>query len=208
MDWQLNASQVFFITARFVETGGVTPVWQVSASQVFFFTILIFGVIGFVRGWRREVVSLAFTLSTLFLLYLNGGLYLARLLFVYLPRIIEFVITQKVPLRPPDPSPELVLTVTFIAFVVLIALGYIIGNRAFLGPKLVGERFLGIIPAIITGFAIILAPAFAGGSLFTVVVQPLQRNLVGNYLLAIFIVAVVALVVGLISASVRKSGGK
>ena len=183
--------------------------WQLNASQVFFIAILIFGVIGFVRGWRREIVSLAFTLSSVLFLYLNGGLYLAELLFVYLPRIIMFVFTQKVPPRPPDPSAGVVLVVTFIAFVVLILLGYVIGNRAFPRPKLSSERFLGIIPAIITGFAIILAPVFLGsGSLFTVAVQPLQINSIGDYLLVIFIVAVVALVVGLVSASVRKSCGK
>ncbi len=181
--------------------------WQINASQVFFIAIIIFAIIGFMRGWRREVISLAFTLTAVLFLYLNAGLYLARFLFVSLPRIIMFVITQRVPPRPPDPSSQLVLITTVVTFIAFIALGYMIGNRAYPRPKAPSERVLGVIPAIITGFAIILAPVFFGGSLFTLAVQPLQLNSLGEYMLVIFVVAVVAIVIGLISASAKKSSG-
>jgi hypothetical protein len=51
----------------------------------------------------------------------------------------------------------------------------------------------------------VLSTLFLGSSLFTLQVQPLQLTSVGYYMLIIFIVAVVALVVALVSASTRKA---
>jgi hypothetical protein len=180
-------------------------VWQLNATQVFFIAIIVFGVVGFIRGWRREVVSLAFTLTAVLFLYLHGGLYLTRFLFQYLPRIIGFVLTQKVPPASPYPSNGLVLVTTFLTFVVVVVAGYLVGNKAFEKAKVPADRILGVIPAIITGFAIVLSTVIVGSSLFTLAVQPLQLDSVGNYMLIIFLVALVALVVGLVSASAKKA---
>jgi hypothetical protein len=181
--------------------------WQLNATQLFYIAIIAFGVIGFIRGWRREVVSLAFVLTGVLFLYLNGGEYMAKILFQYLPRVIGFILTEKAPAKPPNPSKTVVEITTIITFIVIVIMGYVVGNRAFEKPKVPADRILGIIPAVITGFAIISSTIFVGSTLFTLAVQPIKLNSVGNYMLVIFIIALVALVLGLISASARKSSG-
>lgn len=181
--------------------------WQLNATQLFYIAIIAFGVIGFIRGWRREVVSLAFVLTGVLFLYLNGGEYLARVLFQYLPRVIGFILTEKAPTKPPDPSKTVVIITTIVTFIVIVAMGYVVGNRAFEKAKVPADRILGIIPAVIAGFAIISSTIFVGSTLFTLAVEPVKLDSVGNYMLVIFIIALVALVLGLISASARKSSG-
>jgi len=181
-------------------------VWQLSATQLFYIAIIIFGVIGFSRGWRREVVSLAFVLTGVLFLYLNGGEYLAKFFFQYLPRLIGFILTDKVSARPPDPSRTLVIITTLITFIVIVIAGYLVGNRAFEKAKTPADRFLGVIPAVITGFAIVTSSIFVGNTLFTVAIEPIRLSSAGSYMLVIFIVAIVALVLGLIAASAKKSG--
>ena len=90
-----------------------------------------------------------------------------------------------------------------------MALGYIIGNRAF--PKAVtpADRFLGVIPAVVTGYALItyVTNVFAKSPLITIGVNTPSQSLIGNYLLIIFMVAVVAVIAGLIAANAKKGGG-
>ncbi len=181
--------------------------WQLNATQLFYIAIIAFGVIGFMRGWRREVVSLAFVLTGVLFLYLNGGEYVAKILFQYLPRIIGFILTEKAPAKPPNPSNTVVEITTLITFIVIVAMGYAVGNRAFEKANVPAERILGIIPAVITGFAIISSSIFVGSTLFTLAIEPIKLNSVGNYMLVIFIIAIIALVLGLISASAKKSSG-
>jgi hypothetical protein len=179
--------------------------WQLNATQLFYIAIIAFGVVGFIRGWRREVVSLAFVLTAVLFLFLSGGDYVAKFLFQYLPRIFEFIATEKSPPKLPNPSSTVILVTTIVTFIVIVALGYIVGNRAFEKAKVPADRILGIIPAVITGFAIISSTIFVGNTLFTVAIEPIKLNSVGNYMLVIFIIAIIALVIGLISASAKKS---
>lgn len=180
-----------------------------TAPQCFFIAILGFGALGFFRGWRREVVSMAFSLAGVLFLYLGGGKSLAEFLFVRVPVIWQVISgstsSSKV---PPEPSAVNILAVTIIAFVLIVALGYIIGNKAF--PKAVtpAERFLGIIPAVITGYALIsyVTNVFAKSPLITVGVNTPSQGQVGNYLLIIFVVTVVAVIAGLIAANAKKGG--
>ena len=180
-------------------------VWQLNAPQFFAIAIIAFGVVGFWRGWRREVVSLAFALSAVLFLYIGGGTYLAQFLFVYLPRIINFVVTQKAGPKPATPSQAVDLVTAFVTFVVIVVLGYLIGNKVFEKAKTSGERILGVIPAAITGFAIMLSTLFVGNSLFTLNIQPIQVSSIGSYLLVIFVIAIVALVAGLVVSSAKKA---
>ena len=181
-----------------------------TAPQCFFIAILAFGVLGFYRGWRREVVSMAFSLAGVLFLYLGGGKSLAEFVFKRLPVILQVVSGGTSSTKPsPPPSDVNVLATTIIAFVAIVALGYIIGNRAF--PKAVtpADRFLGVIPAVITGYALItyVTNVFAKSPLITIGVNTPSQSLVGNYLLIIFVVAVVAVIAGLIAANAKKGGG-
>jgi hypothetical protein len=181
-----------------------------TAPQCFFIAILAFGVLGFYRGWRREVVSMAFSLAGVLFLYLGGGKSLAEFVFLRLPVILQVVSGGTSSSKPPPPPSDVnVLATTIIAFVAIVALGYIIGNRAF--PKAVtpADRFLGVIPAVVTGYALItyVTNAFAKSPLITIGVNTPSQSLIGNYLLIIFVVAVVAVIAGLIAANAKKDGG-
>ena len=181
-----------------------------TAPQCFFIAILAFGVLGFYRGWRREVVSMAFSLAGVLFLYLGGGKSLAQFVFVRLPVILQVVSGGTSSTKPPPPPSDVnVLATTIIAFVAIVALGYIIGNRAF--PKAVtpADRFLGVIPAVVTGYALItyVTNVFAKSPLITIGVNTPSQSLIGNYLLIIFVVAVVAVIAGLIAANAKKGGG-
>jgi len=179
----------------------------VNATQLFYIAIIVFGVIGYIRGWRREVVSLAFVLTGVLFLYLNGGQYVAKILFQYLPRVIGFILTDKAPAPLPAPPKTVVEFTTLITFIVIVFMGYSVGNRAFEKAKVPADRILGVIPGVITGFAIISASFIVGNTLFTLTIEPIDLKSVGNYMLVIFIIAMVALVLGLISLSAKKSGG-
>ncbi len=181
-----------------------------TAPQCFFIAILAFGVLGFYRGWRREVVSMAFSLAGVLFLYLGGGKSLAEFVFVRLPVILQVVSGGTSSTKPPPPPSDVnVLATTIIAFVAIVAPGYIIGNRAF--PKAVtpADRFLGVIPAVVTGYALItyVTNVFAKSPLITIGVNTPSQSLIGNYLLIIFMVAVVAVIAGLIAANAKKGGG-
>jgi hypothetical protein len=181
-----------------------------TAPQCFFIAILAFGVLGFYRGWRREVVSMAFSLAGVLFLYLGGGKSLADFVFMRLPVILQVISGGTSSTKPsPPPSDVNVLATTIIAFVAIVALGYIIGNRAF--PKAVtpADRFLGVIPAVVTGYALItyVTNVFAKSPLITIGVNTPSQSLIGNYLLIIFVVAVVAVIAGLIAANAKKGGG-
>lgn len=181
-----------------------------TAPQFFFIAIFAFGVVGFYRGWRREVVSMAFSLAAVLFLYLGGGKSLAEFVFVRLPVILRVVVGDTSSAKPPPaPSDVNILATTIIAFVVLVALGYIIGNKAFPRAATPADHFLGVIPAVVTGYALItyITNVFAKSPLITVGINTPSQSLIGNYLLIIFVVAVVAVIAGLIAANVKKSSG-
>ncbi len=175
--------------------------WLLQAWQCFFIIIFAFAVIGFIRGWRREIVSLAFTLAAVLIGALGGGALVAEAVFVRLPLAFQ------------DPPTSLeVIIVTAVTLVALIALGYLIGNRSFPKPTTPAERFWGAIPAIVAGIAIYatvsrLTNLFNKGPAFTVAVPNPSSDMIGNYLLLIFIVLIVLLIIGLVASSAKKSGG-
>ena len=177
--------------------------------QCFFVVFLAFAVIGFIRGWRREIVSLAFTLAAVLIGALNGGILVAQAVFVRLPLAFQDPNNLH---TPPSPTSTEVLIVTALTLTIIIALGYIIGNRAFPKPTTPPERIWGAIPAIISGIAIYsvlsrLTTVVNGGQVFTVAVPNPSPDMVGNYLLLIFVVLVVLVIIGLVASSAKKGSG-
>src|SRR5579875_2815663 len=73
-----------------------------TAPQCFFLVILIFAVVGFQRGWKRELVSLGFSLGAVLFLYLGGGNGLAQFVFIRLPVIAQVVVSNSG--KAPAPS--------------------------------------------------------------------------------------------------------
>src|SRR5437588_11721717 len=99
--------------------------------QCFFVVFLAFAVIGFIRGWRREIVSLAFTLAAVLIGALNGGALVAQAIFVRLPLAFQDPNNLH---TPPSPTSTELLIVTPLTLTIVIHLAYLIGNRSFPQP--------------------------------------------------------------------------
>ncbi len=184
---------------------------SLSAPQCFFLVILAFGVVGFQRGWKRELVSGGFSLVAILFLYLGGGSGLAQFLFVRLPVIAQIVVggSSSGQTGGTVPTGDVLIT-TIVTFVVVIGAGYLIGNRVFPKPNNPAERLLGILPAIICGYFLMLyvTNVLSKASLITFGVSTPKQNDVGSYMLVIVVVAVVISVIALIITAAKKPPSK
>jgi hypothetical protein len=185
---------------------------SLTAPQCFFLVILVFAVVGFQRGWKRELVSLGFSLGAVLFLYLGGGNGMAQFVFVRLPVIAQIVVGgSNSHTSTPNtnvPTGDVLIT-TVVTFIIIIGAGYLIGNKAFPKPATPAERLLGILPAIVSGYFLMLyvTNVLTKTSLITFGVATPTQGAVGNYMLIIFIVAVVVVVAALIATSAKKSSG-
>ncbi|HEX4203056.1 MAG TPA: CvpA family protein [Ktedonobacteraceae bacterium] len=183
----------------------------ISSQQCFFIAILVFIVIGFVRGWRREVISLVFVLLAVILVGPSTsqtvGNFLDRL-----PATLGFLFglcttcNQSTTAQPGAMAPFWSL----ILFIFIVLLGYLIGNRVFSRPGEPHERFIGIVPAVIAG-------AFIMGYLSRYFINQTGQNRVSialpapdptNFVPIIIVILIVAVVIGLIAARSRKAPAK
>lgn len=184
--------------------------WQITEQNALFaISILAFAWSGYQRGWKRETVSLLFIVLGLIFLLMNGGTYLARLLYQLL---LNMTLTDKELMTSHQ---RFVQITTIFAFAIIIVLGYVIGRRVF--PKAVGpDRVLGIIPGIITG-ALVAAyltyyiipstqtTVISAGTVFLNIIP----NLVANFtVVVIFVLALVVIFIGLVATRPKKSAAK
>ncbi len=180
---------------------------QLTAQDYFFFIIFITALIGFIRGWRREIVSLAFLLAAILFLAVGGGSWITELIFVRIPYV--FGNSSQV---PPTPSTNTITLTTILTFIAIVALGYLIGNRAFPKPSLPFDRIMGIIPGIIAGVAfytlIANTPVAAVLSSIDIRASSPDQGVVGSSLLLLFLIVIAVVIIGLISASAKKSASK
>jgi len=181
-----------------------------------FIVILVFAVIGFQRGWRRELVSLGFSLGILFILSLGGGKGIASFVFNTLPQAISVMLgnsgAQSPNVQIKDGNTNLV-AVEVITLIVAVALGYIIGNKAFGKPTTPPERLLGILPSIVSGYALVFfvtthLVANQAATTPVVGIAAPNQDTVGSSLVIIVVIAVVVVVAALIASSAKKSPGK
>src|SRR5947209_1060629 len=183
--------------------------WLFQAWQSFLVILFAFAVIGLMRGWRREIVSLAFALAAVLIVDLGGGTLVAEALFVRLPLALQ----DPRNLHPPGPPSALETEiVTGITLVIIIALGYIVGNKAFPKPKIPAERVWGIVPAIIAGSAVYeaisrLAIHVNKSPAFTFAVPNPGPDMIVNYLLLSFVVLIVHVIIGRMNSRSKKRGG-
>lgn len=180
---------------------------QLTAQEYFFFIILITGVLGFFRGWRREIVSLAFLLAAVLFLAVGGGTWVADLIFVRIP--FAFGNGTHVPSAP---STNVITFTTIITFIAIVALGYLVGNRAFPKPTLPFDRIMGIIPGIVAGVVIytLIANTPIAALLRSIDIRASSpdQGVVGSSLLLLFLIVIAVVIIGLISASAKKSAPK
>ncbi len=182
-----------------------------TQQQCFYIAIFAFMVLGFQRGWRRELVSLVFILLAVFLVHPDTsnalGSFLGRL-----PVIIGYLGTNS---APPPAQPVSFLggpMWSLIIFIGMVILGYYAGNKLFSGPTTPQDRFFGIIPALVAG-AFVLSYLSSYLPRNPVTGQPtLSLNVASpdptNYIPVIFVIAIVALVIALIAARSKKAPAK
>jgi hypothetical protein len=170
--------------------------------------MLVFIVVGFMRGWRREVMSLVFILLAVALIHPDTS----DALNSFLGRIGNFVsyLSGSGQLSPAPTSPGLSFLGgpfwSLIIFVLVVALGYYIGNRVFPLPTTPQERFIGVIPAIIAGAFVLFymssyAKSTGGSANLQVDVAPPDPS---TFVPVIFVLALIAAVVGLIASRFKK----
>jgi len=138
---------------------------------------------------------------------------LAQFVYVNLPRAITTLTSGH---QNPQPAPTIkvddpkIAISTSVAFLVLIALGYLVSTKVMPKPATTPDRLWGLIPGIISGYAILtfFTNALNKSLLLQLNINPTNQNLIGSYLLVVFIVVVVVVILALISASAKKSGGR
>jgi multisubunit Na+/H+ antiporter MnhB subunit len=133
----------------------------------------------------------------------------AQFVFVNLPHAAQALLSGNSTSQSASTIPAGDSRVAFSAalvFIIFIALGYLVSNRVSPKPSGTAERVWGVIPAVISGYAILtyVTSTFGKTSPFIVNVTTPNQNLISSYLLVIFIVVMVAIVVALIAASSKK----
>jgi hypothetical protein len=182
----------------------------ITDQGCFFVVIFAFGVVGFMRGWQRELISLVFVLLAVFLIHPDSAKNFGQSI-VRVPAVLGFLLTGTAQSAPAAPvNGPLVPWESLALFAIAILLGYTLGNRIFPKPSAHHERFIGIVPALISGAFILV---YVEGFLSQESGQPRVTLAVGapdpaNYLPILFLVAIVALVIALIASRAKKSSAK
>jgi len=165
-------------------------------------------VVGFLRGWCREVVSLVFVLLAVCLIHPDTSdafnCFLGRSGYV-----VAYLGGS--PQQLPNACSSVVsfLSGSFwslVIFVLLVALGYLIGNRVFPEPACALDRFFGIIIAIISGsFILFYLSSYvrATGESTSLQVHVQQSN-PSSFMPLIFVVVIIALILALVAACLKK----
>jgi hypothetical protein len=181
-----------------------------QSPQCFALTIIVFGFFGFLQGWRIAIVMMGFTLAAILFLFIGGAEGIASFIFVRLPETLHTLTGGALfSATLPPPTANQVLISALVALGIAMILGLIVGNRAFPGkPGSVptGDHFLGIIPGLVTGYALIsyASHIFAGTQTLSLGVTTPTSTSVGNSIVVVVIIAVIALILGLITARFGK----
>jgi len=179
-----------------------------TSQQCFFSALCVFIVVGFLRGWCREVISLVFVLLAVCLIHpdtsdaLNCFLGRSGYVIAYLGGSSH---------QPPSDCSAVIsfLSGSFwslVIFVLLVALGYLIGNRVFREPACALDRFFGIVPAVISGSFVL----FYLSSYARALGEPtnLQENIhqsnPSTFVPVIFVIVIITLMVALIAACFKR----
>jgi hypothetical protein len=188
---------------------------QIPGQQCALVALVVFIIVGFQRGWRRELVSLVFVMLATLLIHKDTsdalGAFLGRL-----PAIFAYMTGTQAPADNGQAANGGFLGGPFwslIIFAGLVALGYYVGNKVFPRPTTPQERFIGIVPAIIAGaFFISYMTEYlrsinvvSGGNNVSV---NLQSPDPANYVPIVVVIGIIALVAALIAARVKRASGK
>lgn len=188
---------------------------QIPGQQCALVAIVVFIIVGFQRGWRRELVSLVFVMLASLLVHKDTsdalGAFLGRF-----PAIFAYMLGTA-------PAPSAIQSSSgflggpfwsFVIFLGIAGLGYFIGNRVFPKPTTPQERFIGIVPAIIAGAFVIsyMTSYLSSIGLVANGSQNVNVNLQSpdpaNYVPVVVVIGIIALVAALVAARVKRASGK
>lgn len=184
--------------------------FTLGSPQCFALAIIIFGFFGFLQGWRISLVLMAFTLAAILFLFIGGADGIANFIFVRLPQTLNTLTGGALfSSSMPPPTANEVLISALVALGIAMILGLVIGNRAFGGKGnavSTQDHFIGVIPGLITGYAIVsyASHIFAGTQTISLGVTTPSTSSVGNYIVLIVVIAVIALILGLLTARFGK----
>ena len=173
-----------------------------TEQQCFFVAILAFIVIGFMRGWRRELMSLVFVLLASFLVRQDTSNMVGGF-FSRLPALIGYATSGS------SPQPTTANTTflggpfwSLIIFATIVGLGYYVGNRAFPAPTSPQERFIGVVLSVLAGAFVLgyLSSYFRTTGGRSAIVVDVQSPDPMNYLAIIFTIAIIAVGVAMFVA--------
>lgn len=178
-------------------------------SALFIIAILIGMVLGFQRGWRREVISLVFVLLATFLVNVKTSDFIGGFLSHIPPAITTLL--GGTPSQVPSQGPLITGWVpSLLIFAGVIVLGYFIGNKVFPKPATPPERIIGIIPGVLSGAFVLwyLQSFFQSATGNSTLPLDFAAASPSNYIPIIFVIGVLALVVAVIAARAKKAPAK
>lgn len=180
-----------------------------SSQQCFFVAILVFIVIGFIRGWRRELVSLVFVLLAAVLIRPGTNNTIGQII-ARIPSTLGYLAgSSNTSTGSTSSSSFFGPWGTLLIFALVVVLGYFVGNKAFPKPTTPAERFIGVIPGVISGafiMAYLVSSGFFGSRpSVDIVLTPPDPT---NYVAIIFIIVVAALIIALIASRSKKAPAK
>ncbi len=193
--------------------------FTLGSPQCFAIIVILFGFLGFLQGWKRTVVLMGFTLAAVLFLYIGGANGIAQIFFVRIPQTINVLTGGAIgPKSPPPPSTSEVLISELLVLGLAMILGFVIGGRAFPSSSEkfrsitytysahTSERFLGIIPGLVTGFALItyLSHILAGNQTLSVGATAPSQSSLGSYIVILVVICIVAIIVALLTSRLGK----
>lgn len=132
-------------------TGRRRTVVVVDQGQCFLLMLLVGAVIGFWRGWVREVITCAVILGAVLFLIAGGENLLAHLLFVALPNALHSGAASATDKGVPRSA---VAGLSAFVLTAMTVVGFMLGNHFGSNPSQHTHRWSGVIPGVVSSSAL------------------------------------------------------
>lgn len=122
----------------------------IGETQCLFFLLLAAAVVGFWRGWQREVITAAILMGVVLFLVVGGDSIIWNFLFVGIPALVQGpaaagAATQAASTSPMNPF------VSLLEFTGLTGVGYVVGHRYGTPAKTSQHRLTGSLAGLVNG---------------------------------------------------------
>ncbi|HEY7781856.1 MAG TPA: CvpA family protein [Ktedonobacterales bacterium] len=130
----------------------------IGAAQCFFIILVVAGLVGLMRGFVREIITMAIVLAAILFLSNSGNNLIQQFLFVNLPNAFHVLVFGDGLVSTADPSgqanPAMGASSAVVSFLTLMGLGYVVGHRFGAPAASAQHRLAGILPGLVNGTAI------------------------------------------------------